>query len=367
MPSSYRMHSPKSPKRPQGSHGSASPRRTGRRVFPLAPIAYCLVAAAILLYTDSSLLHWQTLWSDLAKPLGRMLLLLAVGLAMGLLIEGSGWAVHMARLVRPLTHWGRLESTAGAAFITAFLSGTAANTMLMEALRGGHICPRALRCAYLINTGLPVFLLHLPTTFFVILPMTHTAGGIYLLLNGIAALLRTLLLLSWSRMITPAVHSQPAPQPPTKKRMDMNRIATLFYKRFTRILLFSAPVYILLHLLTQAGFFNTMRLALADGLASSIFPVEAAGVVIFAMATEFTSGIAAAAALLDAGTLSVKQTVMALVLGTIAATPIRALRHQLPSHAGIFTPKLGLFLLLQSQALRIASLALVTGCYVLLF
>jgi hypothetical protein len=83
------------------------------------------------------------------------------------------------------------------------------------------------------------------------------------------------------------------------------------------------------------------------------------------VAAEFTSGIAAAGALLDAGSLTTAQTVTALILGTIAATPVRALRHQLPSHAGIFTPRLGLVLLLQSQFLRITSLLAVTGCYLL--
>jgi hypothetical protein len=54
---------------------------------------------------------------------------------------------------------------------------------------------------------------------------------------------------------------------------------------------------------------------------------------------------------------------MALILGNVVATPIRAMRHQLPSHAGIFTPKLGTQLLLISQGLRLGSLALVALPY----
>jgi hypothetical protein len=62
--------------------------------------------------------------------------------------------------------------------------------------------------------------------------------------------------------------------------------------------------------------------------------------------------------------MTVKQTVLALVLGNIVATPIRALRHQLPSHVGIFAPKLGTELLLLSQGVRVLSLVLVALPYV---
>jgi hypothetical protein len=94
-------------------------------------------------------------------------------------------------------------------------------------------------------------------------------------------------------------------------------------------------------------------------VALSFLPVEAASVVIFSVAAEFTSGMAAAGALLDAGALTVPQTVIALMLGSMVATPFRALRHQLPSHAGIFSPGLGGELLVLSQGLRILSLLVV--------
>jgi hypothetical protein len=91
--------------------------------------------------------------------------------------------------------------------------------------------------------------------------------------------------------------------------------------------------------------------------------MEAASVVIFSVAAEFTSGMAAAGAFLQTGVLTVHQTVLALVLGNIVATPIRALRHQLPTHVGIFSPGLGTRLLLLSQGMRLISLVLVAAPY----
>jgi hypothetical protein len=89
----------------------------------------------------------------------------------------------------------------------------------------------------------------------------------------------------------------------------------------------------------------------------------AASVVIFSLAAEFTSGMAAAGAFLQTGALTVHQTVLALILGNIVATPIRALRHQLPTHVGIFSPGLGTRFLLMSQGLRLLSLVVVAVPY----
>ncbi|MBG3877964.1 nucleoside recognition domain-containing protein, partial [Desulfovibrio oxamicus] len=147
-------------------------------------------------------------------------------------------------------------------------------------------------------------------------------------------------------------------------RAALALVGTRFRRRIGRMALFTAPTYLAMYALHQVGVFDTLRdLAAggaAGGLGMGILPVQAAGVVIFSAAAEFSSGVAAAAALLDAGSLDTAQTALALVLGTIVATPIRALRHQLPSHTGIFTPRLGLVLLVQSQLFRVASLAAVT-------
>ena len=91
--------------------------------------------------------------------------------------------------------------------------------------------------------------------------------------------------------------------------------------------------------------------------------MESLSVVILSFAAEFTSGFAAAGALLDAGVLTVKQTVLALLIGNILAFPIRALRHQLPRYIGIFSPKMGTQLLLMGQGLRVTSIIMMGVLY----
>ena len=303
----------------------------------------------------------QKLYRHLALPLLRLLLYMGIGLLVGMVLESLNWAARLGAWAGPLLRWGHLKGECGAAFTGAFFSGILANTMLMNLYQEGKLSRREMIYAYLINTGLPVFLLHLPTTFFIILPLTREAGLIYLGLGLAAALLRTLGMLAYSRLRLPAPAWSTAAPPvlPSERQPFIKDIWQKFRSRFSRIVLYTLPIYVFIFLLSEKGFFVWLREGAAHWVALSFLPVEAASVVIFSVAAEFTSGMAAAGALLDAGALTVPQTVIALMLGSMVATPFRALRHQLPSHAGIFSPGLGGELLVLSQGLRILSLLLV--------
>ena len=63
---------------------------------------------------------------------------------------------------------------------------------------------------------------------------------------------------------------------------------------------------------------------------------------------------------MQAGELGMKEVVLALLIGTMAAAPVRALRHQLSHYMAIFSPKQGLTLLVIGQAGRLASLLVVS-------
>jgi len=80
------------------------------------------------------------------------------------------------------------------------------------------------------------------------------------------------------------------------------------------------------------------------------------GILIFSLAAEATGGFAAAGALLASQALSPAAVLVTLILGTIISSPMRAIRHQLPFYLGVYTPKLGLKLMILSQLFRILSL-----------
>ena len=127
------------------------------------------------------------------------------------------------------------------------------------------------------------------------------------------------------------------------------------------------PIYTLVFMVNAMGGFDAARQWLARFVVTSVLPMESLSVVILSFAAEFTSGFAAAGALMEAGVLTVKQTVIALLAGNIVAFPIRALRHQLPRYMGIFSPAMGLQLLLLGQGLRVISLMVVGVVYYWLF
>lgn len=345
---------------------------TGKRhTFPLALFpALALIIGVGILYAvpGRPLLSAEKLTDRLGLPLLRLLCYLGIGLIVGQAIETMGWTSKLAAWVRPMMRWGHLKDESGATFTAAFVSGTVANTMLMTFHQEGKLSRRELVFTYLVNSGLPVYFLHLPTTFFVLVSLTRQAGLIYLCLTLLAALIRNLGVLTLTRIQLPSPSSFRSAEPsyPQQEKKALgSEVWKKFRKRFYRVVLFTVPIYVLVFLVNEMGLFGWLRQVTARLISVGFFPVEAASVVVFSVAAEFTSGMAAAGALLDAGALSVPQTVVALILGSIAATPIRAVRHQLPSHAGIFSPSLGTKMLLISQGIRIVSLIVVTIPYML--
>jgi len=51
--------------------------------------------------------------------------------------------------------------------------------------------------------------------------------------------------------------------------------------------------------------------------------------------------------------------VLALLVGNILSSPMRAVRHQFPFYAGVFQPKLAVELITYNQAFRTGSIILV--------
>ncbi len=307
------------------------------------------------------------LWKRLIKPLLRITFLVSLGLFAGQIIEASGWTGRLSAIVRPLMRWGRLSDSSGASFTTAFVSGTAAQAMLVTFHEEGKLTRKEVILTSLLN-GLPAYFLHLPTTFFIILPLAGQAGILYLVLTLLATLLRTLGLVTYSRLSLAPRPLHMADEKRERKPWKDVFQATWqkFFKRLQRIMLLVVPVYLVVLLISELGFFTWLRLKLAGGITSTLVPVEAMSVVIFSLVAEFTSGFAAAGALLEAGTLTISETVIALLLGNVVATPVRALRHQLPYYMGIFKPKLGVQLIALGQTLRVISVIIVGAAYVIL-
>jgi hypothetical protein len=341
------------------------PRPSFRLLF-FGLLVFCTLAAVFTGSLDpGSLLNVEKAWNRVLWPLVRLSFFISLGLFGALVIEGAGWTRRLTILARPFMRWGHLSHEIGSAFTASFLSGTASLAMLATFHREGAMRRRDVVLAVLLDT-FPSYFLHLPTTFFVILPLIGKAGFVYLLVTLCAALLRFAAVLVYSRFSLPAGEALPV-RPLEKQawRGLLRQAAQKLSARLTRILLIVAPVYLLVLLLSDGGFFEWLRKALALGVGSRLLPVEGISVVILSLMAEVTSGYAAAGAMLEAGTLTVAQTVLALVLGQIIGSPLRALRHQLPYYMGIFSPGMGIFLMVTSQLFRVVSLAAAAAVFLL--
>jgi len=311
------------------------------------------------------------LLDKLAVPLVRIMLFVGLGLLLGEIMEAAGWTRYLAWLAGPVFRFARLGPRCSASFTSAFFSGVTANAMLMNDYSQERITRRELFLTNFLNQ-LPAFFLHLPTTAFVIIPLTGRAGCIYLLLVFSAVLLRTAALVFYGRLRLPGgartEEDQAGTELPKEKGASeiLRQLRRRLPRRYLRIGQFVLPIYIGVSLLNVLGFFSAIRSWLSGTAVSSLLPVESLSMVVVAFLADYTSGFATAGALLDNGVLTVKQGVSALVLGNVLAFPLRALRHQLPRYLGIFNPGMGTAILFAGQSLRIVSLLLVVSIYYLL-
>jgi len=336
-----------------------------------------------LILLGSSTVFFDTLTTEssikkLGLPLLRLMGFISIGLLVGQIIEAKGWTRQVAVLARPLFKYSRMGNHCSAAFTMAFLSGAAANAMLLEFYEEKKISKLQLFLANYINQ-FPAFFLHLPTTMFIVLPLTGIAGGFYFLITFLATLFRTLCFLGFGHFFFKKPNgfrlngqTEEAPskaQVNDRKNPDgaalLKSIKMRLPARIANIFTWVLPIYTLVYILNVNGFFDYLNHALSTYVTIRLMPVESLSIVVLSFAAEFTSGFAAAGALMNAGVLSVKQTVIALLFGNVLAFPIRALRHQLPRYMGIFSPKMGLQLLLSGQFFRVLSIILIGTLYYL--
>lgn len=310
----------------------------------------------------------DSLWHTLGWPLIRLVAAISVGLLIGNLIEALNWTRGAARLAAPLTRAARFKDISGASFSLAFFSGVAANSMLAEAYDQGRITERELVLTNLFNST-PTYFTHLPTMFFITVPFIGSAAWVYVGLTFLAALLRTAFIVLLGRLTLPPLEAGCIPC-----RLDEQRSAgwreawakswQRFATRIRKVLLITLPIYVLFDLAGRMGLFPALERFMADHVSFlSWLPPQALSIVVFHVAAEFSAGLASAGALLNAGSLTPEQVIMALLAGNILSTPMRAFRHQFPYYAGIFSPRLAARLIVHNQALRVASLALVAAGY----
>lgn len=307
------------------------------------------------------------IWSGLVWPLARLVFFICLGLAIGNMIEALNWTHQVARLATPLIRMARLKDISGASFSLAFFSGVSANTMLAESYDQGKISRKELILSNLFNS-LPTYFLHLPTLFFITAPFIGTAAIHYVGITLASAVFRTGLIVVVGHMILPPIENSCVTcilnEEPKSFAQAIKQAIKRLKGRIPKIIKFTIPIYTAIYVLKTYGAFAIFQNYLAEHVGFlSWLPTEALGIVVFHVSAEFTAGLAVAGALIHDGGLTIKQVVLALVVGNVLSSPMRAFRHQFPYYAGIFKPKTAMELILFNQTLRAATVSLMGFLY----
>ncbi len=311
--------------------------------------------------------HIPALWDGLLWPMMRLLLGMCVGLLVANILESLRWTQYLARVASPLSHAAHLGEVSGAAFSTAFVSPASANALLAEKHEQGTLSKREVILSNLFNS-LPSYLTHTPTIFFLLWPVLGFPTCIYVGLTLLAALARTLITIVVARCLLP-----PLPEgcvichmdtKPVSLKSAVDKAWKRFKKRFPKLLYFTIPIYVGMYFLQKNGFFEAAELWLVQHMTwLSFLRPETMGIIALHLAAELGAALSAAGFALHGGALSEREVVLALLVGNILSTPMRAIRHQLPSYAGFFSPGFALQLVLSNQSLRAFSMAGVTVLY----
>ena len=284
------------------------------------------------------------------------------------LLEALRWTRHLARLATPLARAAHLRDVAGAAFSLAFVSPAAANGLLSESHQKGEIDGRELMLANLFNS-FPAYLVHTPTIFLLTWPVLGWPAVVYVGLTLLAAVGRTGLTIAFSRRLLPAppqgcLACTAAADGETGWRAAARKAWKRFRRRVPKLVCFTVPVYIIMYLLQRYGLFTAAEEWLAMHMEWLAFlKPQAMGIIVLHLAAELGAALGAAGSVLQTGGLEARDVVLALMVGNILSTPMRAIRHQLPAYAGFYRPALALRLILANQGLRAVSMAVVTLLY----
>ena len=306
--------------------------------------------------------------AKLLLPLARLVFTMCIGLLLAGLLESLHWTRFIAKLASPLARLGHLQEVSAASFALAFFSPAASNSLLAEAHKNGELSRKELIFANLFNSS-PTFLVHLPTLFSMVFAFIGAQAFVYVGLSFLAAAGRTAATIITGRIMlpppSPAETTAPSHNPENKSLRDI--LATTwkrFKKRISKLLFFTVPIYCIFFLLQYWGLFATAEQWLAghSGWFSFLNP-HSVSIIAMYLVAESGAAFSAAASLGNAGALSPHEVILALMVGNIISTPMRAIRHQFPSYAGFYTPSLALVLVVMNQLCRATSLILVTVIY----
>ncbi|HPY73677.1 MAG TPA: hypothetical protein PLJ69_10445 [Methanothrix sp.] len=297
--------------------------------------------------------------------LSRSLPPMVLGLILAELIVVYDAAERIAFVARPITRFSHLSDATGASFMMAFFSAASANSMLAGYYHDGVIEKRELFVASLVNS-FPATTMHWRSLLPVLIPLLGFTGLAYFGLLMLVGLLKTALVMAAGRLLLPGRPGAKAAEiifedlrvgigSVSKDRPHLGDALKISARaarpKVVRVVKMTTAIMFLVSVLIQVGAFDLLSQQLSG--IGGLLPLPAAGISI--IAAQFAGYIAAytvAGGLLAAGEVTGKEVVVTLMMGNVITSAGWAVRWLIPSHAGIFGPRIGTELVICSTGLR---------------
>jgi len=290
---------------------------------------------------------------------------MVLGLILAELIVVYDAAERIAFVARPITRFSHLSDATGASFMMAFFSAASANSMLAGYYHDGVIEKRELFVASLVNS-FPATTMHWRSLLPVLIPLLGFTGLAYFGLLMLVGLLKTALVMAAGRLLLPGRPGAKAAEiifedlrvgigSVSKDRPHLGDALKISARaarpKVVRVVKMTTAIMFLVSVLIQVGAFDLLSQQLSG--IGGLLPLPAAGISI--IAAQFAGYIAAytvAGGLLAAGEVTGKEVVVTLMIGNVITSAGWAVRWLIPSHAGIFGPRIGTELVICSTGLR---------------
>jgi hypothetical protein len=301
-------------------------------------------------------------WPRKGLILTELMLYICLGVLIAQILEVSGLIKYIAVLAWPVTRLGGLGRAAGPAFIMAFQSGAVANSMLVASTDQGQLNKRQLYSSVLVVSCLSLFS-HLPTY---VIPIGSVLGSkATAMLFGVRfvaivseivviLLVSNLLIQPWSDKAFPAEVLNTGSKIRALRQAKggfWTQVWSRSRKTLKRLILFLLPTFAIMVTAEYAGFFKWLSAAVPGLFTLSFLPPQATAI-IPAQAMSLYNGAIAAASFLDDGSLTAKQAVLIILVGSLITAPIRTLKHALPTYIAVLGPRAGVVMAITAQVLR---------------
>ncbi len=345
------------------SHADHSGKHS-RRIKPAGKTGKTLAAEHKKHSSVSAYSHWKRrlpFWPRKIIMLLELVLFIAAGVFIGQILEETGCVRALSIITWPVTTLGKISRAAGPAFLMAFQSGAVANSMLVSLRDSGELDNRELYTSVFVVSALSLFA-HLPT-FVVPIGMAFgweaTCALFGVRVGAIVAQIVVTLLVS--RLVVArlgigsgkTVKDEIAPlrQGRVKKGSFWGTIWRRSRFTLTRLIIYLIPTFIVLATLEYYGAFKWLGQAMPQLFTFNFLPPQSVAI-IPAQALSLYNGAIAAANFIDSGAISVHQAVIIILFGSMVTSPVRTLRHALPTYVAILGARPGLIMAISAQVLR---------------